>query len=257
MILPDGLKDILRKRIPVRVLCLDLMIQPDVFHFATRKIKIGQDEYAPFLVQSGEYAAFGGAPADRIRLQVQNIDKAMSAFFHSNILESAPAEVFWWFPEVEFKWILIKGRVSLITLSGQVAEFEVRSRLDPASARFPRRQGQALCPWATMGLFDDGPVSDPEAQCPYRSEGVPGFSSCPGRLTDCQARGMFDPQRSKWYFAGMPIQSAVRSEIRESPLPEGAWEWLVIPPSPDPIVQIMRARTGWDVVLQDVSKVYG
>jgi hypothetical protein len=254
MDLPQGMKALLKERIPVRVLLLDITIEPNIYHFATRKIRIGTIEYAPYLVQSGEYAAFGGTPADRVVLQIQNIDKAMSSFYHQNQLESAPAEVAWYFPEFDFRWTMIKGRVSLVSLTGQVAEFEVRSRFDPATLRIPKRIGQALCPWATAGMFNDGPVSDPEAQCPYRTEGIPGFTNCPGRLSDCQDRGMFNPAQSKYYFGGFPIQSGTTSGVRQVPSPPvpfvnyfnmlaGYWFSYFFP------------GTGWTYFFQDLTRV--
>jgi hypothetical protein len=196
-------------KVPLRALCLDLTIEPDIFNFSTRKLTISDTTYFPYLVLAGDYQSFGGAPADRVSLQIQNIDKAMSGFFHTELLESAPAEIFIYYPEFRLKYTLIKGKVSLVSLTGQIADFEVRSRLDALTLRIPRREGQALCPWATADHFDDGPVSDADAMCPYRDEGVGGHTSCPGTMRDCEGRGMLEPANDKFYFGGFPIFSAV------------------------------------------------
>lgn len=222
--LPPEMKAYLEAgKVPLHVLCLDIAIQPDIFNFASRRVTIEGTTYAPHLVLAGDYQSFGGAPADRVTLNIQNISKIMSGFFHTELLESAAATVFIFYPEFDLKYTLIKGSVWLISLTGQAAELEVRSRLDPLTLRIPRRAGQALCPWATMDFFNDGPLSDPEAMCPYRDVGAGGHTSCPGTMRDCETRGMLDPDDAKFYFGGFPIFSAIESNVLEPPtLPAGA-----------------------------------
>ena len=104
------------------------------FYFATDKVTIGGHEYAPHLIRTDVIRQSILAPTDRVRVQIQNIDKSIGGVVMAETLVRAEAVVGRLYRNeenlAEAEWVeLFRGEIVPVEVNETVAVLEVVSDL--------------------------------------------------------------------------------------------------------------------------------